>query len=111
MPATWNKESDTTAADGVRMRNPDAGAAKLDDCERITRKLLRGHFNVEAGKAYHLWLRMKADNNSTANDSVFVQFTNSRDRYRNDRLANRHHERSAVSWRKAWRGRIRLGLE
>ena len=34
---------------------------------------------MDAGKPYHLWLRMKADNNSTTNDSVFVQFTNSRD--------------------------------
>ena len=34
---------------------------------------------MDDGRPYHLWLRMKADNNSYANDSVFVQFTNSQD--------------------------------
>jgi hypothetical protein len=32
-------------------------------------------FNAEAGRAYRLWIRGKADNNSWANDSVFVQFS------------------------------------
>ena len=34
-------------------------------------------FYAEAGRAYRLWLRGKADSNSWANDSVFIQFTNS----------------------------------
>ena len=32
-------------------------------------------FQAEAGIAYHLWMRGKADNNAWANDSVFVQFS------------------------------------
>ncbi len=73
----WNKESDTTAADGVKMRNPNAGAAKLETAKSAPGSYFEATFNVDAGKPYHLWLRMKADGNSTANDSVFVQFTNS----------------------------------
>jgi len=76
---TWKKESDTTAADGIRMHNADAGAAKLTTASASPGNYFEASFDVEAGKAYHLWLRMKADNNSYSNDSVFVQFTNSRD--------------------------------
>jgi hypothetical protein len=61
------------------MRNADAGAAKLTTASASPGNYFEASFNVEAGKAYHLWLRMKADNNSYNNDSVFVQFTNSRD--------------------------------
>jgi hypothetical protein len=32
---------------------------------------------VQAGVPYHLWMRGKADKNNWANDSVFVQFTDS----------------------------------
>jgi hypothetical protein len=34
-------------------------------------------FQAVAGRAYRLWIRGKADNNYWANDSVFVQFSNS----------------------------------
>ena len=34
-------------------------------------------FNAEAGRPYRLWLRGRADGNSWANDSVFVQFNQS----------------------------------
>ena len=42
-------------------------------------------FNAEAGRGYRLWIRGKADSNNWANDSVFVQFTNSRDGHRRRR--------------------------
>jgi hypothetical protein len=32
-------------------------------------------FNAQAGVAYHLWMRGKADKNNWANDSVYVQFS------------------------------------
>jgi hypothetical protein len=75
----WNKGSDATAADGLRMHNPNAGAAKVTTASAAPGSYFEASFNVDAGKAYHLWLRMKADSNSYANDSVFVQFTNSQD--------------------------------
>jgi hypothetical protein len=76
---TWKKESDTSAADGLRMRNADAGAAKVAGASASPGNYFEASFNVEPDKPYHVWLRMKADNNSYANDSVFVQFTNSQD--------------------------------
>src|SRR6185369_14774600 len=36
-------------------------------------------FDAQAGVPYHLWIRMKADNDSWTNDSVFVQFSDSVD--------------------------------
>ena len=36
-------------------------------------------FTADAGRPYRLWIRGKADNNSYANDSVFVQFSDSVD--------------------------------
>ena len=32
-------------------------------------------FHAEAGRAYHLWIRGKADANNWANDAAFVQFS------------------------------------
>ena len=56
-----------------------AGAAKIVDRERQPRaNYFELTFNAEAGRAYHLWIRGKADSNNWANDSVFVQFTDSR---------------------------------
>jgi hypothetical protein len=34
-------------------------------------------FSAEAGRAYRLWIRGKADNNAWTNDSAFVQFSGS----------------------------------
>ena len=36
-------------------------------------------FNAAAGVKYHIWFRMKADNDYYGNDSVFVQFSGSTD--------------------------------
>ena len=36
-------------------------------------------FNAEAGRAYHLWMRSKAQSDSPYNDSVWVQFSDSVD--------------------------------
>ena len=34
-------------------------------------------FNAEAGKAYRIWIRGKADSNYWGNDSLFIQFNGS----------------------------------
>ena len=46
----WNKESDTTAADGLKMRNPNAGAAKLETAKAAPGSYFEATFNVDAGK-------------------------------------------------------------
>ena len=75
----WIVESDSTAAGGARIRHPDAGAAKLTSALANPANYFDLTFDAEAGKGYRLWIRGKAQNNSWANDSVFVQFSNSVD--------------------------------
>ena len=73
----WSLVNDTTAADGVRLSNPDAGEAKLANALASPANYFEMTFTPEAGRAYHLWIRGKAQNNSWTNDSVFVQFSGS----------------------------------
>ena len=73
----WRVESDATAAGGRKMRHPDAGAAKVATASANPANYFEVTFNAEAGRGYRLWLRGKADGNSWANDSVFVQFNKS----------------------------------
>ena len=70
----WLKQTNTTAAGQVIIRNPDLGAAKITTASTNPADYVDITFNADAGKQYRLWLRGQADNNSWANDSVFVQF-------------------------------------
>jgi len=73
----WQVESDSTAAGGARMRNPNLGAAKITTASADPASYFELTFYAEAGRGYHLWVRGKADSNNWANDSVFVQFNQS----------------------------------
>jgi len=73
----WRAEPDSTAAGGAKIRHPDAGAAKITTPSAAPANYFELTFNAEAGRGYRLWIRGKADSNSWANDSVFVQFNNS----------------------------------
>ena len=73
----WGLIDDSSAAGGKRLRNPDAGAAKIVTALAGPATYFELAFNAEAGKPYRLWIRGKADNNYWANDSVFVQFSGS----------------------------------
>jgi glucose/arabinose dehydrogenase/regulation of enolase protein 1 (concanavalin A-like superfamily) len=73
----WTVVAESTAAGGSRLRNPDAGAAKLTTASAAPADYFEMTFAAEAGKAYRLWIRLKADNNHWGNDSVFVQFSGS----------------------------------
>jgi hypothetical protein len=76
---TWALVSDSTAAGGMRLATPDNGAAKLATPLAAPANYFEMPFAAEAGVTYHLWVRGKAQNNSWANDSVMVQFSNSVD--------------------------------
>ena len=73
----WRVESDSTAAGGAKMRHPNANAAKIATASPNPANYFEVTFNAEAGRGYRLWMRGKADGNSWANDSVFVQFNKS----------------------------------
>jgi PKD repeat protein len=75
----WKVVADATAAGGSRLLNPDLGVVK-STAPLIKPKLyFEMTFYAEAGAAYRLWVRGKADNNSPYNDSFFVQFSDSVD--------------------------------
>ena len=72
---TWRSEADSSAASGVRMRDPNAGAAKLKTALANPADYFEVTFDVQANVPYHFWFRGKADNNHWSNDSIFVQFS------------------------------------
>jgi hypothetical protein len=71
----WTVVSDPTAAGEAALRNPDAGAAKLTVPLANPTNFFELTFDAAAATPYHLWIRGKADKNSWANDSVYVQFS------------------------------------
>jgi phosphatidylserine/phosphatidylglycerophosphate/cardiolipin synthase-like enzyme len=73
----WQIVSDSSAAGASCMHLPDVGAAKIASAAASPANYLELTFNAEAGRAYRLWIRGKAQNNYWGNDSVFVQFSGS----------------------------------
>jgi phosphatidylserine/phosphatidylglycerophosphate/cardiolipin synthase-like enzyme len=73
----WRVVSDASAAGGARLENPDAGRAKVTTAAASPTSYVEVSFNAEAGQPYRLWLRLRAQNNYWANDSVHVQFSGS----------------------------------
>ena len=75
----WNVVTDSAAAGGARLSNPNLGVAKLSAPLSNPAAYFEMSFNADSGRAYRLWIRGKAANNDWANDSVFVQFSGSVD--------------------------------
>lgn len=75
----WAVGADATAAGGARVFNADAGAAKLANASAAPASYFEVPFTAETGRAYRLWLRGRAQNDSWRNDSTFVQFSGSSD--------------------------------
>ncbi len=75
----WVAVADSTAAGGVRLQHPDAGAAKLADPRPNPTNYFEIAFRADPTQTYKLWLRGKAERNSGLNDSVFVQFSGATD--------------------------------
>ena len=73
----WRVVADAQAAGGARMSNPDAGAAKVTTVLAAPAHYFEMTFNAEAGRAYRLWIRGRAERDFWANDSVYVQFSGS----------------------------------
>jgi endonuclease/exonuclease/phosphatase family metal-dependent hydrolase len=73
----WALVTDATAANGQALRHPNASAAKLSGPLADPLHYVEVTFEATAGVPYRLWVHGKADSNSWANDSVFVQFSGS----------------------------------
>jgi hypothetical protein len=73
----WRVVADPTAADGKRVEQPDAGAAKITTPAINPANYFELTFTAEPNKPYRLWLRGRAQADSYNNDSVYVQFSGS----------------------------------
>ena len=76
---SWGAVSDSTAAGGQRLENPNAGATRINTPLASPVHYLEMSFNAEAGRPYRLWIRGRAYNNNGYNDSVYAQFSGSVD--------------------------------
>jgi hypothetical protein len=75
----WTSIADATASGGSALDNPDAGQSRVSPALATPVNYFETTFSATAGVAYHVWLRMRAESNSTSNDSVHVQFSDALD--------------------------------
>ena len=75
----WAVVADGSAAAGKAVSNPNRGVAKIATPSASPSSYFDVNFDVQAGVAYHVWLRMRAQDNHYANDSVFLQLTGTMD--------------------------------
>ncbi len=71
----WRTVADSSAAGGMAVTHPNAGAPKLALPMAIPTDFVEFMFDAEAGLPYRLWMRGRADADHWSNDSVFVQFS------------------------------------
>jgi phosphatidylserine/phosphatidylglycerophosphate/cardiolipin synthase-like enzyme len=75
----WTRIADPTAAGGAALQNPNRSRTKIAPALASPANYFEMSFQALGGVAYHVWIRMRAEGNSTANDSVHVQFSDSVD--------------------------------
>jgi len=73
----WTTIADASAAGGERLYNPNAGAPKATAPAANPESFVDVPFIADPTQVYKLWIRLKADGNNFANDSVWVQFRDS----------------------------------
>jgi hypothetical protein len=79
LAGTWQKIPDATAAGTYAVWNPNASAPKIAPARATPANYFEVPFTAVAGLAYHVWIRMRAEGNSTGNDSIHLQFNDSVD--------------------------------
>ena len=75
----WQRLADSAAAGGAALSNPDRGQAKIAPALAAPANYWETTFTAQAGTRYHLWVRLRAQNNSLGNDSIHIQFSDSVD--------------------------------
>jgi hypothetical protein len=75
----WTPAYDSTAAGGMKAYDPNFGAPKVTAPLSSPSSYYELPFVADPTQTYKLWVRMKADRNSWANDSLWVQFSGSAD--------------------------------
>ena len=77
----WSYVADPTAAGGQALFNPDNGKSTISPPLAAPSNFFETTFTATAGVPYHLWVRMRAYNNSLSNNAVSVQFSDSVDAF------------------------------
>jgi len=72
----WQVVSDSSAAGGARISNPNLNAARTS-ASATPVDYFEMNFAADAGVPYRIWIRGKATSNNFNNDSVWVQFSDS----------------------------------
>jgi Bacterial Ig domain len=73
----WQRVSDSTAAGAAALQNPDAGVSKISPALASPVNYFEATISANAGIPYHVWVRMRAQRDSTLNDSIHMQFNDS----------------------------------
>jgi hypothetical protein len=71
----WRVVDDPTAAEGQRVFYPNAGAAKVTTALANPAGFVEKTFVADPTQTYKLWVRLKAQDNRGANDSIHLQFS------------------------------------
>lgn len=71
----WKHVADASAAAGVAVENPELHQPKLTTPLASPASYIEATFQAAAGVPYRFWIRMRAADDSWANDSIFVQFS------------------------------------
>jgi FG-GAP-like repeat len=76
---TWQRFADSTAANGESIGTVSAGVPKVNAPLANPSNFVDVYFTPDPSQTYKLWIRGKAQNNSWANDSAWVQFSHAVD--------------------------------
>ena len=71
----WAAQDDQTAASGKALHDANAGAAKVTVPRADPASFVDVGFVADPTQTYKIWVRLKADGDSWANDSLWLQFT------------------------------------
>ena len=71
----WTLAPDSTAAGGRRLASADRGWSSPNTPLAGPSDYVETTFTASAATPYHVWVRLRAGNNSKYNDSVWVQFS------------------------------------
>jgi hypothetical protein len=80
---SWVMVNDPSAASGARAYDPNRGAPKAAAPQANPTSFALASFIADPSQTYKVWVRLKAEGNNWANDSVFLQFYGAEDASRN----------------------------
>jgi hypothetical protein len=95
----WTIVSDASAASGAAVALPNANVAKISTALASPADYFEVTFNAQAGMAYRVWIRGRAQSDYWGNDSVHVQFSGS------------VNENGATAWRIGTTSSTEINLE